>query len=128
MEVGRRAFEGRDDAAAVLFGAVALCQAGGKQSVGAGADLLGGAVVDLEAAGAAGDVDAERLPGEGGAEDALADVAGEEEAVGAADSEGREETEFGGRDVLGLVDQYVIPRARARRRSGRRGGGTTWRE
>ena len=52
-----------------------------EQAVGLRADLVRGAVVDAQGARAAADVDAERLPGERLLEDALAEVAGEEEGV-----------------------------------------------
>jgi hypothetical protein len=78
---GRGAVEDGLDAGAVLLSAVELEQAGRKQEVGTAANLAGGAVVHLQGARPAADLDALGRPGEGRAEDALADVAGEEQAV-----------------------------------------------
>jgi hypothetical protein len=57
--------------------------------------------------GAAADVDAERLPGERLLEDALAEVAGEEQAVGSGAQRG-EEAQLGDADVLRLVDDGEV--------------------
>ena len=64
----------------VLGVAVHIGHLRAEQAVGLRADLVRGAVVDAQGARAAADVDAERLPGERLLEDALAEVAGEEEA------------------------------------------------
>ena len=72
-----------------------------------------GPVVHLQDARAAADVDAEGPPGEGLAEDALADVAGEEEA-GASGGERGEEAELGDAQVLGLVDDGGVEGRRRR--------------
>ena len=92
----------------------------GRSRSDAAADLAGGAVVHLERAGAAADLDAFGGPGEGRAEDALADVAGEEEAVVLAGAGGLQEAELGEAEVLGLVDDDVVE---GRAALGREGGG-----
>ncbi len=79
----------------------------GQQEVGLGTDLVRGAVVDLEAARAALDVDAGGLPGERRAEDPLADVAGEEQPVGPVSGHRRDKMQLGDGDVLGLVHEHV---------------------
>ena len=76
----RRAVEHRDRVAPVLAVAVDVGDLGAEQAVGLLPDLVRGAVVDAQRARAAADVDAERLPGERLLEDALAEVAGEEQA------------------------------------------------
>ena len=55
---------------------------GAEQEVGLRSDLVRGTVVDPQRAGTAANVNAERLPGERLLEDPLAQVAGEEEAIG----------------------------------------------
>ncbi len=78
----RRAVEHGDGVAAVLAVAVHIGHLRPEQPVRLHADLVGGAVVDAQGAGAAADVHAEGLPGERLLEDALAEVAGEEQRVG----------------------------------------------
>ncbi len=102
------AVEDGDGAAAILGVAVDVGDDGWEEAVGLTTDLVGGSVVDAEDVGAAADVNAERFPGKGGLEDALAEVAGEEEAVGLDAGEGGEEAELGDADVLGFVDDGEI--------------------
>lgn len=73
--------EDRDSALAGFCIAINICEFRGEEAVCRGADLVGSAVVDAEGGGAATDVDAEGLPGEGRLKDALAEIASEEEAV-----------------------------------------------
>ncbi len=63
-----------------------------------------GSIVDFQGGGAPADVDAERLPGERLLEDALAEIAGEEEAVVARGRDCREQSQLGDAEVLRFVD------------------------
>ena len=65
-------------------------------------------------------VDAQRPPRERGLEDALSEVAGEEQAVRPTPAEGGEQAQFGDADVLGLVDDAEVER-RMRRLGNLRG-------
>jgi hypothetical protein len=67
-----------------------------------------GPVVDLERKRATADVDTEPLPRERRLEDPLTEIAGEEEAVGPAAGELRQQPKLGRGDVLGFVDDHVL--------------------
>ena len=108
--------ERRHGALADLGVAVNVAHLGRQQSVGLAADLVGRAVVDSQRAGTAPDIDAERAPGERCLEDALAEVAGKEQAVGFTASQRGEEAELRHVDVLALVDDDEIERSLATRR------------
>ena len=108
MNLRVRAVEHRDRPRPTLLVAVDIGDSAGQQPVGVGADLVGRAVVDPEGVRAAAQVDAERLPGEGLEKDALAEVAGEEKAVGSPGGLAREKAQLGDADVLGLVDDDEV--------------------
>ena len=104
----RRAVEHGNGIAAVLAVAVHIRHDRPEQPVGLHADLVGGAVVDAQGARAAANIHAERLPRERLLEDALAEVAGEEERVGAASAQGGKEPQVGDADVLRLVHDRKV--------------------
>ncbi len=79
-----------------------------QQSVRLHPDLVGGAVIDMQRARAAADIDAERLPGKGLLEDALAQVAGEEQAVGALAAQRGEKAQLRDADILRFIDHDVF--------------------
>jgi hypothetical protein len=79
-----------------------------EQAVRLGADLVGGAVVELQGAGTAPDIDAQGQPGEGGLKDALPQVTGEEEPVGTLGAQGGQKPQLGHADILGLVHQHKL--------------------
>ena len=81
---------------------------GTEQAVRLRADLVGGAIVDAQGARAAADVHAERLPRERLLEDALAEVAGEEQSVGPPAAQRGEEPKVGDADVLRLVHDREV--------------------
>ena len=93
----RRAVEHGNRVAPVLAVAVHVGHLRAEQAVRLHADLVGGAVVDAQGARAAADVHAEGLPGERLLEDALPEVAGEEERVGPIRRRGRRGTADGRR-------------------------------
>lgn len=103
-----RPFKDRLDPGPVLLATVELQQARGQKAIGLAADLMRRAVVDLQPARASPDLHALGRPGKGGAEDPLADVAGEEEAVGLPRAGRPQEAELGEAEVLRLVDDDVI--------------------
>ena len=72
---------GGDCAAADIRVAVDVAHLGRQVQVGLAADLVRGAVVDTQGARSSAHVDAERQPREGRLEDALAEVAGEEQSL-----------------------------------------------
>src|SRR5690606_35852833 len=81
---------------------------GAQQAVGARPDLVRRAVVDAQRARASSYVNAEGQPGEGLLEDALAEVAGEEEAVATPGAESCQEAQLGDAEVLRLVHDCVV--------------------
>ena len=99
---------------AVLLVAVDVRHYGPQQPVGLAADLVGGPVVDAQRARATADVDAERLPRERLLEDALPEVAGEEQRVGPAAAKGGEEPQLRHAEVLRLVDHDEVEGRMAR--------------
>ena len=87
-----------------------------QQSIGLRTNLMRGPVIHPQRARSSANVDAELLPREGLLEDALAEIAGEEEAVGTATAEGGQKAQLGDADVLRLVDDDVVERRPAERR------------
>ena len=69
-------------------------------------DLLidNGSIARVTPSGSPSDVDAEPFPGEGLLEDALADIAGEEEYVWSIGHDSAQESQLCDAKVLGLVD------------------------
>ena len=92
----------------VLAVAVHVGHLRAEQAVGLLADLVRRAVVDAQGARAAADVHAERLPRERLLEDALAEVAGEEQRVGPSAAERGEEAQLRDAEVLRLVHDREV--------------------
>ena len=67
-----------------------------------------GAVIHSQGPRSTAYVNAEGLPGEGLLEDTLAEVASEEEGVGAVGPQGSQKTEMGNADVLGFVNDGEV--------------------
>jgi len=78
---GIRTIEQRYRPRPIEFLAIDIAEGLGKQPVDGMADLVGGAVVDLEGPGAAPDIDAERQPGERLPEYPLPQIAGNEQRI-----------------------------------------------
>ena len=57
------------------------------------------------------DIDTERFPGKRLLKNALAQIAGEKEAIGAFASEDREESHFGNPNVLRFIDYHKVERS-----------------
>src|SRR5579883_1334752 len=79
--------------------------------------LVRGPVVDTQGEGSPAHVEAERLPGERLLENALAEIAGKEEAFRPAAGQRGEEPRFGDAEVLRFVDDGEIERPLASRQA-----------
>ena len=106
----RRPVEERDGVRPRLRVAVDVADDGPEQPVRMGANLVRRPVADPERPRPAADVDAERLPRERLLEDPLSEVAREEERVGPATRERREEAHVRDAQVLRFVDDGEVER------------------
>ena len=94
-------------AAPILLVPVNILHDLGQKAVGRLPDLVRGSVVDLEGARTAANIDAKRLPRERLLKDALAEVAREEQRIGAVRCDRGEHPQFRHAKVLRFVDHGV---------------------
>ena len=105
---GRRAIEHGNRVAAILGIAVHVSHHGTEQSIGLCADLVGGAVIDPQSSRSPPNVDAQALPGKWLLKDALSQVAGEKETIGATATQGSKKSEMSNTDILRFVHDYEV--------------------
>ena len=117
FDLGRRTVEDRDDPAPLVLQPIGVAQDRRQQLIGGAANLLRGAVADLERVRAAAHVDAEARPRKGMLKNALSHVARQEQAIRLCRRQGRKEPQFGGREVLGFVNDDMVERLGGRRAS-----------
>ena len=105
---GRRSVEHRDDPAAFVFHPVSIAQDRRQQPVGGATDLLRGAVADLERVRSAPHIDAEARPRKRMLENALPDIAREEQAIRLRRRQGREEPQLRRGQILRFIDDDMV--------------------
>ena len=110
FHLGRRTIEDRDDAATLVLQPIGVAQHRGQQLVGGAPDLLRGAVADLERVRPAPHIDAQARPREGMLENALPNVARQEQAIRLRRRQGREKPKLRGRKILRFIDDDVVER------------------
>ena len=71
---------------------------------------MGGPVVDAQRMRASAHVHTQRAPGERRSENALTEIAGEEQTVGSVAAERRETAQLCYADILSLVDDAILER------------------
>ena len=106
--LGRRAVENGNRIAPILAVAIHVGHDRAQKAVRLRADLMGSAIIDAQGARASADIDAQSLPRERLLEDALPEIAGEKERVGATSPQGGKEPDMGDADILRLVHDREI--------------------